>query len=568
MSEKTFQPGECYNYPLIIKKLLTTPMVVAPDQKILYRDQFRFTYREMVRRVHRLANVLNGLGIRQGDTVAFMDWDSHRFLEAYFAIPMMGAVLQMVNWRLSADQALYTINHAEPKVLFIHSDFLPIWQAIRDIVPSVGKVVALVEKEGPSITDLPVDGEYENMLADAAPHFDFPDLDENTKATTFYTTGTTGNPKGVHFTHRQLVLHTLGIAVGSGCYENVGGFRSRDVYMPLTPMFHVHAWGYPYISTLLGTKQVYPGRYEPEMLLRLILTERVTFSHCVPTILQMILASPAVQKLDISHWKVSIGGAPLSRGLAKMAVDAGIDIVAGYGMSETCPVVSVARPKDHMMEWDMDRRIDILTKTGVPMPLVEIEVVDPEDNPLPHDGKSTGEVVMRAPWLTMSYHKEPERTAELWRNGWLHSGDIGHIDDEGYLKITDRIKDVIKSGGEWISSLDLEDVMSRHPSVMESAAIGIPDAKWGERPLMIVVLQPHLTQALEISQLKEHMAKAASDGLIPKYAVPDKYVILDEIPKTSVGKMDKKAIRKRYADGNLSPTGEQGVKRSEEQMRR
>ena len=293
---------------------------------------------------------------------------------------MMGAVLQMVNWRLSADQALYTINHAEPKVLFIHSDFLPIWQAIRDIVPSVGKVVALVEKEGPSITDLPVDGEYENMLADAAPHFDFPDLDENTKATTFYTTGTTGNPKGVHFTHRQLVLHTLGIAVGSGCYENVGGFRSRDVYMPPDPhvprpclglslYFHVagHQTG---LSGKVRTRNAAPfDSHRESHLLPL---------RC-PTILQMILASPAVQKLDISHWKVSIGGAPLSRGLAKMAVDAGIDIVAGYGMSETCPVVSVARPKDHMMEWDMDRRIDILTKTGVPMPLVEIEVVDPED---------------------------------------------------------------------------------------------------------------------------------------------------------------------------------------------
>jgi fatty-acyl-CoA synthase len=548
-NENSYEPGECYNYPLIIKKLLTTPMVVAPDQEIVYRDQFRYTYRQMIERVHRLAGGLTDIGVNAGDTVAFMDWDSHRYLEAYFAIPMMGAVLQMVNWRLSADQILYTLNHAEPKVLFIHTDFLPIWQAIKDKAPSVGTVIALVDQNGPAAAGLAVDNEYENMLAGAKDHFDFPDLDENTKATTFYTTGTTGNPKGVHFSHRQLVLHTLGIAVGSGCYENVGGFRSRDVYMPLTPMFHVHAWGYPYISTLLGTKQVYPGKYEPEMLLRLIITEKVTFSHCVPTILQMLLASPPVQKLDLSHWKVSIGGAPLSKGLARMAVDAGIDIVAGYGMSETCPVVSVARPKDHMMEWDMDRRIDILTKTGLPMPLVEIEVADSDGTPLPHDGASAGEVVLRAPWLTMSYHKAPEKTAELWNDGWLHTGDIGIIDEEGYLKITDRIKDVIKSGGEWISSLDLEDVISRHPAVLESAAIGVPDAKWGERPLMLVVPKKDVHEPIGIDHLKEHMAEAASHGLIPRYAVPDKYVILEEIPKTSVGKIDKKTIRQKYADG-------------------
>jgi fatty-acyl-CoA synthase len=546
MSDKTYRPGESYNYPLIIKKLLTAPTAAALDQEIVYRDQVRYTYREMIARLHRLAGGLHQLGVSAGDTVAVMDWDSHRYLEAYFAVPMMGAVLQTVNWRLSAEQILYTLNHAEPVVLFVHTDFMPIYEALKDKLPTVRKVVALIDEDGPAAADLPVGTDYETLLAGADAHYDFPDLDENTKATTFYTTGTTGNPKGVHFSHRQLVLHTLGIAVGSGCYENVGGFRSRDVYMPLTPMFHVHAWGYPYIATLLGTRQVYPGRYEPEMLLKLITGERVTFSHCVPTILQMLLASPVVRKMDISHWKVSIGGAPLSKGLARMAVDAGIDIVAGYGMSETCPVVSVARPKDHMMEWDVDRRIDILTKTGLPMPLVEIEVMDMEGGILPHNGETTGEVVMRAPWLTKSYHKAPEKTAELWRDGWLHTGDIGHIDTEGYLKITDRIKDVIKSGGEWISSLDLEDAMSRHPAVLEAAAIGIPDVKWGERPMMLVVARPDSTAAVNTEALRAHMAAAADDGLLPRYGVPDKYVIVDEIPKTSVGKIDKKLIRQDY----------------------
>lgn len=547
MSEKIYNPGECYDYPLIIKKLLTQPLTVAPDHEIVYRDQWRYTYRDMAERVHRLANCLSGLGVKAGDTVAVMDWDSHRYLEAYFAVPMMGAVLQTVNWRLAGEQILYTLNHAEPKVLLLHTDFLPIWEHLHDKAPSIQKLILIGDGKPVPETAITAAGEYEALLDGAESSFDFPDLDENTRATTFYTTGTTGNPKGVYFTHRQLVLHTLAVAVTGGSYENVGGFRSRDVYMPLTPMFHVHAWGYPYIATMLGAKQVYPGRYEPEMMIKLILTEGVTFSHCVPTILQMILSSPAAKGLDFSRWKVTIGGAPLTKGLAQAAQAVGIDIVSGYGMSETCPVISVARPKDFMMEWEPDRRVDILTKTGLPVPMVELEVVDTEDNILPHDGKSTGEVVMRAPWLTTGYYKEPEKSEALWRKGWLHSGDVGHIDEEGYLQITDRIKDVIKSGGEWISSLDLEDAMSQHEAVLESAAIATPDSKWGERPLMLIVLKPNFKDNVGVEQFKAHMAAAAEKGTVPKYGVPDKYIIVDEIPKTSVGKLNKKLIRQEYS---------------------
>lgn len=547
MSEKRYQPGEPYAYPLIIKKLLTQPLAVAPEHEIVYRDQWRYTYRDMAARVHRLANCLSGLGVKAGDTVAMMDWDSHRYLEAYFAVPMMGAVLQTVNWRLSGEQLLYTLNHAEATVLFLHTDFLPIWDQLHDKAPGIRQVVLIADGQPAPQTGFATAGEYEALLEGAAASYDFPDLDENTRATIFYTTGTTGNPKGVYFTHRQLMLHTLTVAVAAGSFENQHGFRSRDVYMPLTPMFHVHAWGYPYVATMLGAKQVYPGRYEPEMMIKLILTEKVTYSHCVPTILQMILASPATKGLDFSHWAVLIGGAPLSKGLARAALAVGIEIISAYGMSETCPAISVARPKDHMMEWEPERRVDIVTKTGLPLPLVELEVVDPEDNILPHDGQSAGEAVMRTPWLTEGYHKEPEKSEGLWRNGWLHSGDIGHIDAEGYLKITDRIKDMIKSGGEWISSLDLEDVMSQHEAVLESAAVATPDPKWGERPLMLVALKPDYRGKVELDQLKQHMAAAAERGALPRYGVPDKYVIVDEIPKTSVGKINKKEIRRIYA---------------------
>ncbi len=409
------------------------------------------------------------------------------------------------------------------------------------------RAVVVMAEPGDTAARLPAAAHaYEALLAGASPCYDFPDLDENTKATTFYTTGTTGDPKGVHFTHRQLVLHTLATALAAGAYDTIGRFRSGDVYMPITPMFHVHAWGIPYVATLLGTKQVYPGKYEPAMLLKLIVSEKVTFSHCVPTILQMLVANPAVRQFDLSRWKVIIGGSKLPRGLAKAARDMGITVYTGYGMSETCPIISLSTPKPSMPEMDEDRLLDVIVKTGLPVPLVEFEVVDGEGNPLPHDGLSAGEVVFRAPWLTRSYFKSPEKSRDLWRNGWLHSGDVGHIDPEGYLQITDRIKDVIKSGGEWVSSLDLESLLSQHEAVLESAAIGVPDEKWGERPLMLVTLRPEFRGRIAAEDLKAYMRRAAEEGKLPKYGVPERYVFVDEIPKTSVGKLNKKVMRQEY----------------------
>jgi len=546
VAEKTYQPGENYHYPLIIKKLLNTPLIYSPDQEIVYDDKNRYTYRTLNERINRLANGLNTLGVTEGDIVAVFDYDSHRYLECFFAIPMMGAVLQTINWRLSSEQILYTLNHAEAKVIIIHAEFFPILQNIRDRLETVQKFIVIEADDDAADHRLKSDAAYEPLLQSGSTAYAFPDLDENTKATTFYTTGTTGNPKGVYFSHRQLMLHTLGVSIVSGCYHTIGRFRSNDVYMPLTPMFHVHAWGFPYVATLLGAKQVYPGRYAPERLLKLIETEGVTYSHCVPTILQMLLNCPTINQVDLSNWKVTIGGARLPRGQARAAKDLGIEIHAGYGMSETCPVISTATPMENMLDWEDDALLDIIIKTGRPLPLVEFEVFDAQDQALPHDGKSSGEVVMRAPWLTESYFKEPDKTEALWRNGWLHSGDVGYIDEEGYLQITDRIKDVIKSGGEWISSLDLENLMSQHEAVLESAAIGIPDEKWGERPLMIVTLKPEYKGKVTGADFKQFMQKFAEEGKLPKYGVPDRYEFIGEIPKTSVGKFDKKELRRSY----------------------
>jgi len=545
MRDCGFQPGESYSYPLLIKKLLVTPLLYAPDQEIVYRDKVRMTYRTFNERVHRLANALAGLGLKPGGTVGVLDYDSHRYLECFFAIPMMGSVLHTLNWRLSPEQILYTINHAEDDILFVHTDFLPIVEAILDRLETVKKIVLLSDDGVIPTSKIAFDAEYEALLKGGASTFDFPDLDENTRATTFYTTGTTGRPKGVFFSHRQLVMHTLCGSIALGVYDSLCRFRSTDVYMPMTPMFHVHAWGIPYIATMLGVKQVYPGRYEPEMLLKLIITEKVTISHCVPTILHMLVSSPVVKKLDLSRWRVVIGGARFPKGLAQAAMDLGIEVMSGFGMSETCPIISLATLKPGMLDWPKEKQVDVLIKTGMPIPLVEMKIVDPAGKPLPHDGKTTGELVMRAPWLTAGYFKDPEQSKALWPDGWLHGGDIANVDPEGYIQITDRLKDVIKTGGEWISSLELENLLSQHPAVSEAAAIGIPDAKWGERPMMLAVLKPDVKAAPE--ELKAFMQSFVESGKIPRYGLPDRYEIVTEIPKTSVGKINKVKLREMYA---------------------
>ncbi len=535
-----------YSFPLLIKHMLEFPLTFNPDQEIVYRDKVRYTYRDFGERVSKLANMLKKLGVKEGDVVAVMDWDSHRYLECFFGVPMMGAVLHTINIRLSPEQLVYTINHAEDKVLLVNADFIPLLEAVKDQLKTVKKIVVLSEGEVP-LTSLDVVGEYESLISQEEGVYDFPELDENTMATTFYTTGTTGLPKGVYYSHRQIVLHTYGLI--SALCTIAGPLRvdNGDVYMPLTPMFHVHAWGMPYMFTWICAKQVYPGRYDPEVILKLIIQEKVTFSHCVPTIIHMLVTSPIINQLDLSNWKVVIGGSALPHGLCKEALKHKINIVSAYGMSETCPLLTAAFLKPHMLDWDLDKQVPIRCKTGIPVPNVLLEIVDPLGNPLPHDGKSTGEIVVRSPWLTQGYLKDPEKSEALWEGGWLHTGDIGYIDEEGYLKITDRLKDVIKTGGEWISSLELEDILSQHEAVSEVAVVGVPDEKWGERPLALVVLHKEYQDKVTEEELKEFFKRFVEDGTIPKYGVPDKIEIVDNIPKTSVGKINKKEIRRTYS---------------------
>ncbi len=531
-----------YAYPLLIKNLLQAPVIDDPQQQIVYRDQMRFTYAEFRQRVCRLANALTEIGVKPGDTVAVMDYDSHRYLECFYAVPMLGAVLHTANVRLSPEQILYTIDHAEDDYILVNEEFLPILEQIKGRIDTVKGYILLQDGQQQPETSLRFEGEYEALLDAAEDHFEFADFDEHTRATTFYTTGTTGLPKGVYFSHRQLVLHTLGVLAALGTPAEQGRFHQQDVYMPITPMFHVHAWGVPYVATALGVKQVYPGKYAPDTLLKLIAKEKVTFSHCVPTILHLLMSHPLFAETDLSNWKVIIGGAALPQAMCKAGLEKGIDIFTGYGMSETCPILTLAQITEKDLE--IDDEVELRCKTGRPIALVELRVVEENLEEVPRDGESVGEIVVRAPWLTQGYLKDQRNSEQLWRGGYLHTGDVAHRNKQNYVKITDRIKDVIKIGGEWISSLELEDLLCAHSTVGEAAVIGLPDDKWGERPLALVVKKNN-TEVSE-KELLQHIRSFIDKGIISKEVVLLKIQFVESIDKTSVGKINKKALREKY----------------------
>jgi fatty-acyl-CoA synthase len=540
--------AEAYRFPLIIRHLLDGVLTRAADQRIIYRDQASFTYRELVERIGRLASMLVGVGVEPGMTVAVMDWDSHRYLESFFAVPMMGAVLQTVNVRLPLPQIAYVLRHAEAKVILIHRDFFPIFEQIRSEL-DVNVVVAIMDGSDEPLPPW-ARGEYESRLGEADPNYPFEDLDENAVATTFYTSGTTGQPKGVCFTHRQLVLHTLVECGPFGTTDAVPALGLGDVYMPLTPMFHVHAWGMPYVATMLGLKQVYPGRYDFDMICALFSEHGVNYSHCVPTILELTLEAAERSQTDLTGWKMTVGGSALSRSLYAKAMGRGMKIGVGYGMSETCPVVLKAARRSAIGTEGEESSVTELTASGISVPLVDVRICDEAMTPLPHDGQTRGELVVRAPWLTQCYTKDPDASDALWRGGWMHTQDIATIDPRGTVQIRDRIKDVVKTGGEWIDSIQLEQLVASAAGVSEAAVIAVSDAKWGERPLAVVVPQPQARLTLET--INRPVEQAITDGVITRYAKLDRFVLLDQLPRTSVGKIDKKTLRALYAAERLA----------------
>lgn len=532
-----------YTYPLLIKQLLTNSQCLSGDQEITYRGALRYSYRTFRQRIGQLASALAALGVQHGSTVAVMDWDSHRYLESYFGIPMMGATLFTVNVRLSAQQILYTLNDSEAEVVLVHADFLPLLEEIRAELQSVRQVVVIADGQTVPQTGFAVAGEYEALLGQASPDFAFPEFDEHTRAATFYTTGTTGDPKGVSYSHRDIVLHTLTTGMALSAPRDGQRLHREDVYMPITPMFHVLAWGMPYIAIMLGLKIVMPGRYAPDVLLKLRDTERVTFSHCVPTLLQMLLQASEGGVADLSGWKIIIGGSALSPALCEAALARGIDVFAGYGMSETGPVVSLAQLPPGRRPSSREEEVRMRCSTGRPVPLVDFRIVDDQLRDVAHDGKAQGEIVLRAPSLTQGYFKKPQASEELWAGGYLHTQDVAVMAPDGFVQIVDRIKDVIKTGGEWVSSIEVEQLIAEVPGVQEAAVIGVRDPKWGERPMAFVVSKAG--SQVKAEAIRDHLLTHVESKRISKYAVPelDRIVFVDEIPKTSVGKLNKKVLR-------------------------
>jgi fatty-acyl-CoA synthase len=539
-----------YVYPLLIKQLLINSLSLYGDQEITYRGELRYSFREFRQRIGRLASALGTLGVSHGSTVAVMDWDSHRYLESYFAIPMMGATLFTVNVRLSPQQILYTLNDSQAEVVLVHADFVETLTQIWDELRFVRRVVVLADGQPMPKTDLPVAGEYEALLEQASPECEFGDFDERTRAATFYTTGTTGDPKGVSYSHRDIVLHAMATMMSLCAPRDGQRLHREDVYMPITPMFHVLAWGMPYIAVMLGLKTVLPGRYMPEVLLRLRETEKVTFSHCVPTILQMLLQAVPEGESTLSGWKLIIGGSALSPALCDAAMGRGIDVFTGYGMSETGPIVALAQLPPGSASSNRDdtaanyqNEVQIRCSTGRPVLMVDFRVVDENMNDVPRDGKSQGEIVLRSPFLTLGYNNKPQASEELWSGGYLHTQDIAVMHPDGFVQIVDRIKDVIKTGGEWVSSIEVEALIAEVPGVKECAVIGVPDAKWGERPMAFVVCKTGIR--LEPGLICERLLKHVESKRLSKYAVPepDRIAFVSEIPKTSVGKINKKLLR-------------------------
>ncbi|RDU95932.1 fatty acid--CoA ligase [Trinickia dinghuensis] len=540
-----------YDYPLLVKQLLVNALAVSAKQQITYRGETRYSYADLRRRIGQLASMLSSSGVKAGTTVAVMDWDSHRYLESYFAVPMMGATLFTVNVRISPKQIAYTLNDSGAQVLIANAEFLPLLEQIWGSLAHPPLLIVARDDDCSveTASSLPVACDYELRLSMSSSDFVFGDFDERTRAVLFYTTGTTGDPKGVTYSHRQVVLHALATAATLASPREGQRLHREDVYMPITPMFHVLAWGMPYIAVMLGLKIVLPGRYEPHLLLRLKQTEQVTFSHCVPTILQMLLDGARGDSFDLSGWKMMIGGSALSPGLCRAALDRGIDVFAGYGMSETGPIVALSQfpPGAMHAEADKDAGTDESVRrrcmAGRPVPMVDLRVVDGDMCDVPRDGRTQGEVVLRAPFLTLGYHGKPEASEALWAGGYLHSQDVAVMHPDGYVQIVDRIKDVIKTGGEWVSSIEIEALINEVPGVQESAVIGVKDERWGERPMALVVRRPG--SAVSVATIRQRLLALAEASRISRYAVPEatRIVFLDEMPKTSVGKLDKKRLR-------------------------
>lgn len=528
------------NVPLTVGSLLERAEKFFPKKQVVSRTLSgiqRFTYREIGQRTRKLASALEKIGVQRGDRVATFAWNHHRHLEVYFAAPGMGAVLHTVNIRLSPEHVTYIINHAEDKVLFVDEDLLPLVERVKDQLTSVKAFIVMTDKAELPATGLSPVYSYEALLETGDPEFQFvQDLDENDPAGICYTSATTGNPKGVVYSHRGIVLHSyaLGLADTTALSES-------DVCLPVVPMFHANAWGMPFAATWFGSTQVLPGpQFTPKLLLELIEQEKVTVTAGVPTIWLGLLNELEKGNYDSSSLRaVLCGGSAAPRGMIKAFESKyKIPFLHAYGMTETTPMATVSRLKSYQTDLEEETRLDIRAKQGLLVPGLDMKVVG-SDGEVKWDGNEMGELLLRGPWIADEYYKD-ERTKDAFRDGWLYTGDVATVDEEGVIKLVDRTKDLIKSGGEWISSVDLENAIMAHEAVFEASVVAIPHPEWQERPVACVVLKEPYKGKIDKQELLDFIAPQFA-----KWWLPDDVVFLEEIPKTSVGKFLKQALREQ-----------------------
>lgn len=526
--------------PLILSSFVKRAEQFFPNKLIISRTAedtiHRIPYKEFAKRTRKLADALTQLGMTHGTKVGTFGWNHHRHLEAYFGIPCTGAIIHMINIRLSPEHIAYVINHAEDEILLVDDNLFPHLAQLAPLLKTVKHYVIMGESKEIPETTLENIHSYEALLDAASDQFEFPeDLDENTPAGMCYTSATTGNPKGVVYTHRGIVLHSYALGL-----TDAMGLNERDVAMPIVPMFHVNAWGMPFAGVFFGTTQVLPGPgFNPAFVLDLIEQEKVTVTAGVPTIWLAVLRELEKGPRDLSSLRAIIsGGSASPKGLIRAFEEKyNVPFVVGYGLTETSPLISLSVLTSEMEDVTMDEKIDIRALQGLTMPGLEVRLVD-ENGDVPWDGKTMGELIVRGPWIASEYYKD-ERTASAFKDGWLYTGDIAVMNENGYLKLTDRTADLIKSGGEWISSVDLENALMTHDAVFEAAVIAVPHEKWQERPLACVVLNEG--QAADENLKKELLTYL--EGQFAKWWLPDDIIFLEELPKTSVGKFLKRALR-------------------------
>ena len=526
--------GLMMDFPLSLTCLLERAARLFPTREIVSRyatHLHRYTYGDFHARVHRLAHALRRMDIAAGDRIATLCWNSHRHLELYFAVPCSGAVLHTLNLRLSDDQLIFIINHAADRVLFVDASLLPIVTRIRDRIPTVHQIVVL--------PDVPAEGDTYETLLDAAPAdpFLWPDLQETAACATCYTSGTTGDPKAVLYSHRSLFLHSYAISL-----PDAFGLGGSDSILQIVPMFHANGWGIPFAGIMNGSKLVLPGRQlQSEDIAGLIESERVTFTAAVPTIWMQLLSYLETHPHDLSSLRLATSaGSALPRPIIEEFLRRHhIPFRLAWGMTETTPIATVMCPKPHC---DAGDQWPALARHGMPLPGVELRVLDENGAAVPWDGVTMGELQVRGPWITSGYYNDPrgpeEGRRQSFHDGWFRTGDVATIDADGYIQIMDRTKDLIKSGGEWISSVDLENAIMGHPKVMEAAVIAIPHEKWQERPLAVVVPFPEHAATLSKDDILTFLAPK-----VAKWWLPDDVIFLDALPKTSVGKFNKRVLR-------------------------